>query len=109
MSSAAVSASPGPIGQWRVEDGSAVIAIRPCGENLCGYVASGRRSGDAVGQQVFFDMRPQGDRWTVTIVDVSDGQRYSGHISLVSESTLKVEGCAMGGMFCGSQNWSRAR
>ncbi len=54
-------------------------------------------------------MRPQGDRWTGTIVDVSDGQRYSGHISLVSESTLKVEGCAMGGMFCGSQNWSRAR
>lgn len=98
-----------PIGEWRVVDGSAVIAIRPCGEDLCGYVASSRGSGDTIGQQVFFNMRPEGAQWSGTIVNVVDGQRYAGHISMVSASTLRVEGCAMGGFLCGDQNWSRVR
>jgi uncharacterized protein (DUF2147 family) len=106
ISSAAALASPAPVGQWRVADGKAIIDIRPCGENLCGFVASG---GDAVGKQIFFNMKQEGDEWSGTIVDVSDGQRYSGHIFLVSDSTLKVEGCAMGGLFCGGQKWSRVQ
>lgn len=104
LASAAALASSGPVGHWRVADGSAVIDIRPCGENLCGFVASARGS---VGKQIFYNMRPEGDEWSGTIVDVTDGQRYSGHISLVGESTLRVEGCAMGGLFCGDQKWSR--
>lgn len=104
FSSAAALASPGPVGHWRVADGKAIIEIRPCGENLCGFVASG---GEAVGKQIFFNMKQEGDEWSGTIVDVTDGQHYSGHISLVSDSTLKVEGCAMGGLFCGDQKWSR--
>jgi uncharacterized protein (DUF2147 family) len=104
VSSAVALASPRPVGHWRVADGSAVIDIRPCGENLCGFVASG---GEASGKQVFFNMKPEGDEWSGTIVNVQDGERYSGHISLVSQSILRVEGCAMGGMFCGDQKWSR--
>ncbi|HTJ03365.1 MAG TPA: DUF2147 domain-containing protein [Methylovirgula sp.] len=104
ISSSVALASQAPVGHWRVASGKAIIDIRPCGENLCGFVASG---GDAVGKQIFFNMKQEGDEWSGTIVDVSDGQRYSGHISLVSDSTLKVEGCALGGLFCGDQKWSR--
>lgn len=104
MSSIAALASQGPVGHWRVANGKAIIEIRPCGENLCGFVASG---GEAVGKQIFYNMKQEGDEWSGTIVDVTDGQHYSGHISLVSDSTLKVEGCAMGGLFCGDQQWSR--
>jgi uncharacterized protein (DUF2147 family) len=104
ITSSAALASQGPVGHWRVASGKAIIEIRPCGENLCGFVASG---GDAVGKQIFFNMKQEGDEWSGTIVDVSDGQHYSGHISLVSDSTLKVEGCALGGLFCGDQKWSR--
>ncbi len=104
LSSTAALASQGPVGHWRVANGKAIIDIRPCGGNLCGFVASG---GEAVGKQIFYNMRQEGDEWSGTIVDVTDGQRYSGHISLVSGSTLKVEGCALGGLFCGDQKWSR--
>jgi|SwirhisoilCB2_FD_contig_31_17171324_length_429_multi_3_in_0_out_0_1 uncharacterized protein (DUF2147 family) len=107
--SASALAFPSPVGEWRTADGTATVNIRPCGENLCGFVASGTDSSSFVGRQVFFDMKPDGRRWDGTIVDVTDGEHYAGHISLVSEGTLKVEGCVLGGMFCGGQQWSRVR
>ncbi len=30
-------AMPGPVGEWRIADGSATVDIRPCGDELCGY------------------------------------------------------------------------
>ena len=101
------SATPAPVGAWRVANGNAVIDIRPCGENLCGYVASDTSSDSFVGQQVFIDMRPEGDDWSGTIVDLKNGQRYAGKISLLDDKKLNVEGCIMGGFFCGGQQWSR--
>lgn len=100
-------AASGPVGAWRIEDGTAIVDIRPCGTDLCGYVASAKDSESSAGEQVFYNMKPDGQVWSGTIVDIQDGQRYNGKISLVSDRTLKVEGCVMGGMFCGGQEWSR--
>ncbi|HEY5226204.1 MAG TPA: DUF2147 domain-containing protein [Methylovirgula sp.] len=102
-------ALPGPVGEWLIADGSAIVNIRPCGDNLCGFVASRKDSESSVGQQVFFDMKPEGGQWSGTIVNVKDGEHYAGHISLVSDTTLKVEGCVLGGIFCGGQQWSRVK
>lgn len=110
VSASQSSAWAGPIGEWRTANGAATIAIRPCGSSLCGFVASTRSRDDpTIGRQVFYDMKLHGDAWSGTIVDVVDGQRYSGNISLIGESTLRVEGCAMGGIFCGDQQWVRVR
>jgi uncharacterized protein (DUF2147 family) len=54
-------------------------------------------------------MRPDGEKWTGMITDLTSGQRYAGHIALVDEARLKVEGCIMGGFFCGGQQWSRVK
>ncbi len=54
-------------------------------------------------------MRPDGGEWTGTITDVTSGQSYSGHIALIDEARLKVEGCVMGGFFCGGQEWARVK
>lgn len=101
-------ASLGPVGEWRIADGNAIVDIRPCGIDLCGYVASDANKDSNVGQQVF-TMRPDGENWSGTIVDLTSGQRYSGHIALIDEAQLKVEGCIMGGFFCGGQEWSRVK
>lgn len=104
------SASAGPVGEWRTADGSTTVAIRPCGDNLCGFVASTTSPQDpTIGREIFYDMKPQGEEWSGTIVDIVHNQRYSGHISLVGEGTLKVEGCVMGGTFCGGERWARVR
>ncbi|MGA3303112.1 MAG: DUF2147 domain-containing protein [Methylovirgula sp.] len=101
-------ASPGPVGEWRIADGNAIVAIKLCGSDLCGYVASDTKQESTVGQQVF-TMRPDGGEWTGTITDVTSGQSYAGRIALIDEARLKVEGCVMGGFFCGGQEWARVK
>ena len=52
-------------------------------------------------------MKPQGSKWTGRIYDPDSGRNYDSTIALKSSSTLKVQGCAFGGMFCGGQTWKR--
>jgi uncharacterized protein (DUF2147 family) len=95
-----VGAAAGPVGVWRVADGSAQVHVMPCHGALCGSVA---------GKRVLIRMKPNGDNlWTGTIVDVRDGTQYAGNISMQGES-LRVEGCVLGGTICGGQTWTRVR
>jgi uncharacterized protein (DUF2147 family) len=94
------SALAGPVGVWRVADGTAEVQIAPCHGALCGI---------ARGQQVLVDMKPNGaNLWAGTIVDVRNGTQYAGKISMQGEA-LHVEGCVMGGAICGGQKWTRVR
>ena len=102
-------AAAGPVGEWRIADGSANVAIRPCGAHLCGYVSWSKETASLVGTQVLINMKRNGEMWAGTVVGANDGQKYMARISLQGESVLKVEGCVMGGMICGGQNWSRLR
>jgi uncharacterized protein (DUF2147 family) len=95
-----MTAAAGPVGVWRVADGSAEVHVMPCRGALCGSVQ---------GKRVLIRMKPNGaNLWTGTIVDVRDGTQYAGKISMQGES-LRVEGCVLGGAICGGQTWTRAR
>ncbi len=102
-------AAPGLIGEWKIADGTANIAIRPCGGNLCGFVSWSKDSASAVGQQVLVDMKPDGHLWFGKVINVVDGEEYTARMSLLGQRVLKVEGCATSGMFCGGQQWSRVK
>ena len=34
---------------------------------------------------------------------------YSANIALVSDDVLKIQGCVLGGIFCGGENWTRVQ
>jgi uncharacterized protein (DUF2147 family) len=99
----------GPVGEWRISDGTANVAIRNCGANLCGYVSWSKDSDAMIGKPVLIAMRPHGNVWAGSIVNARDGQKYVGRMSLRGEETLKIEGCVLGGMICGGQHWSRLK
>lgn len=99
----------GPVGEWRIADGSATVAIHDCGGNLCGYVSWARDSDAVVGKPVLIGMKPHGAVWAGSIVNARDGQKYVARISLRGEHTLKIEGCVVGGLICGGQEWSRLK
>ncbi len=99
----------GPVGEWRIADGSANVSIRQCGGNLCGFVSWSQESQNMVGQEVLISMRPNGALWSGTVVNVRDGQKYVARMSMQDDQTLKVEGCVMGGMICGGQHWERVQ
>jgi hypothetical protein len=89
-----------PIGIWATEENKGNVRIEECGANLCGYSVN-------TGARILINMKPQGSKWTGRINDPDSGRNYDSTIALKSSNTLKVQGCAFGGMFCGGQTWKR--
>jgi len=97
---AAVSDPNSPVGTWMTEENKGNVRIEECGANLCGYAVN-------TGARILINMKPQGSKWTGRINDPESGRNYDSTIALKSTDTLKVQGCAFGGMFCGGQTWKR--
>lgn len=114
-------ASNSPVGEWLVEGGEGQVRIEECGANLCGYISATKNANEkdrknpdpalrgrsVIGMPILIDMKPKGDRWNGRIYNVQDGKTYGADLLLKDASTLRVEGCAFGGLICGGQNWSR--
>ncbi len=97
---AAASDPNSPIGIWSTEENKGNVRIEECGGNLCGYSVN-------TGARILINMKPQGSKWTGRIHDPESGRNYDSTIALKSTDSLKVQGCAFGGMFCGGQTWKR--
>jgi uncharacterized protein (DUF2147 family) len=52
-------------------------------------------------------MRPQNSKWVGLIHDPKSGRNYDSTIAMKDPNTLRVQGCAFGGLFCGGQTWKR--
>jgi uncharacterized protein (DUF2147 family) len=101
----AVSANT-PLGVWLTEQKEGKVRIEQCGANLCGYSVDEKSNQN--GEQVLINMKPGKDaKWSGRIFDPNTGSTYESTIALKGSDTLRVQGCAFGGMFCGGQTWSR--
>jgi uncharacterized protein (DUF2147 family) len=114
---AAQPASHAPIeGLWKNPIGSAIIAVAPCGSALCGKVvwasARGQRevaktTSHVVGTTVLTDIKPKGNGWAGRLFIPDDNIHVSAKLQLLSATQLKLTGCAVAGLFCRSQIWTR--
>ena len=89
-----------PLGVWATEENKGNVRIEPCGANLCGYAVK-------TGEKILISMKPSGSKWTGQIHDPDSGRNYDSTIALKAANSLRVQGCAFGGMFCGGQTWKR--
>jgi len=95
-----------PLGLWLTEEKEGKVRIEQCGPNICGYSVDAKSNQN--GEQVLINMKPGKDaKWSGRIFDPKSGSTYDSTIALKSPDTLRVQGCAFGGMFCGGQTWSR--
>jgi uncharacterized protein (DUF2147 family) len=112
-------------GDWFVEDKAAVIRVTPCGNAMCGHIAwhkgppgtdknnpdPSKRNRPILGLPIILGMKPAAgrpNRWEGEIYNGQEGKTYSGSITLISDNTLRIEGCVLG-FLCGGQNWARAK
>jgi uncharacterized protein (DUF2147 family) len=126
IAAGAVCAAPapqGPSGDWSVANGKALIRVVNCGGQYWGVVASERNPGGTdvnnpstalrnrptLGMPILLGMASssQPNSWRGEIYNSQDGRTYSGRITLVNPSTLRVEGCVLG-FLCGGEDWHRA-
>ena len=95
----AVAAST-PVGIWKTEDDKGNVRIEQCGADLCGYAVGS-------GEKILINMRPEDSKWVGRIHDPDSGRNYDSTIAMKGANTLRVQGCAFGGLFCGGQTWKR--
>jgi uncharacterized protein (DUF2147 family) len=126
MPLAASAAAPPVEGLWRTEDGSAVVEIAPCGQQLCGRIArvlaSGadvprtdvnnsdpqRRDRPLVGLQILSGFHASGRAWEGgRAYDPKSGRSYDASLRLNPDGSLRVTGCVL--IVCQSVRWTRAR
>jgi uncharacterized protein (DUF2147 family) len=102
----AVAAANSPLGLWLTEEKEGKVRIEQCGPNLCGYSVD--KKSNQNGEQVLINMKPGKDsKWSGRILDPNTGSTYDSTIALKGSDSLRVQGCAFGGVFCGGQNWTR--
>jgi uncharacterized protein (DUF2147 family) len=103
-------------GRWVNPARSVIIDIAPCGTALCGTVAwanaqarqdAGKGAPALVGTQLLTGLQPSGDRWKGKLFVPDRKVRVTARLRLIGGRQLKVSGCAMGGLVCDSQVWSR--
>ncbi|WP_293676176.1 DUF2147 domain-containing protein [uncultured Phenylobacterium sp.] len=106
------------VGVWRNPKDSVHIALRPCGEEICGFVvwasdkakAKARKGGtpNLVGQQLMrgFVVDKHGvGRGKVFVPDLN--KVFTGSATMTSERTLLAKGCLFAGVLCKTQVWTR--
>ncbi len=117
-----------PTGEWLVENGSGKVRIENCGGALWGVVSwedkPGRdtnnpdpalRGRPTLGIPILINMKPTSverwgrteQRWQGQVYNVENGKMYSASIWLTAPGRLRIEGCVLGGLFCGGQDWTR--
>ena len=106
VAAAPVAVANSPLGIWLTEEKEGKVRIEQCGSNLCGYSIDAKSNLN--GEQVLINMRPGKDlKWSGRILDPNTGSTYDSTIAMRGSDTLRVQGCAFGGMFCGGQTWTR--
>lgn len=105
-------------GIWRNKKNSVHVQLRPCAGEICGYVvwASPKAIEDAreggspnlVGMQLLRGFKVGADgvgRGKVFVPDLK--LTFGGAAERLNNSTLRVRGCLVGGVFCKTQIWTR--
>jgi uncharacterized protein (DUF2147 family) len=119
-------AAPNVAGNWLTEDKSAIIALAPCGQQMCGSIARilvnrpGRPWTDAhnpdpalrgrpvLGMRIISGLNPGQNKWEGgRIYDPKSGKSYKSYVQLNPDGSLKVAGCIL--FVCQGQRWTRAR
>ena len=119
-----------PNGTWLTQTGTSRIRLADCGGALCGTIIwlkepndpdtgkpktdknnsdASRRARPLIGTQIVLGMKPAGaDKWTGQVYNAEDGKTYSGNLTYPGGDSLQLQGCALGGLVCKSQTWTRA-
>lgn len=111
-------------GQWRTEDGDAIIEIAPCdGEAPCGTVVwidpetvavnadlnnpdPALRERPLVGIRTLWGLRRDDDAWTSgSVYDPEAGRTYRASVRRLNPAELEMKGCW--GFICRTQTWTR--
>ena len=117
-------AAPAPItGNWKTDDGRAIVTVAPCAGGLCATITrflftepqggvrdaknpdAKLRNRRVLGSNVLSNLKPDGKAWTGSGYSARDGRTFNATVSS-DGGKLKLKGCVM--VFCKTVVWTRA-
>ena len=126
FSATAANAAADVSGDWRMEDGSAIITFARCGNQMCASIARvlinrpgipktdvrnpdpALRTRPLQGLRIISGLHAKGNRWEGgRVYDPKSGRSYKSYVELNSDGSLKVAGCLA--FICKAQRWTRVR
>jgi len=118
-----------PIGTWLTENGRSRVKVVDCGGALCGSIIwlkepndaetgkpktdknnvdAAKRSRPIIGVPIVLSMKPNGaSKWSGQVYSPEEGKVFSGNLTEQGPNAVRLEGCALGGLVCKGQNWTR--
>jgi uncharacterized protein (DUF2147 family) len=105
-------------GQWKNPKGSVVVRLGPCGNAICGVVVdasehakdTARKGGTPhlIGTRILSGLKPTGNgSFKGQAFDPKRNIHAPATVRLLGPDALSVEGCALLGLVCKEQRWTR--
>jgi uncharacterized protein (DUF2147 family) len=99
-------------GIWLRPSTGAQVEFYACGGNLCGKVVAQKDPAkkDTIGKVIMSGAKKTGENtWKGSLLNLDNGQTYSGVVTLENAKALKLEGCVLGGVICTGETWTRVK
>jgi uncharacterized protein (DUF2147 family) len=99
-----------PYGTWTRPSTGAQVQFSKCGANLCAKIVGQKdpTKKDTIGKTIMSGAVKSGDNtWKGDLLNTDDGKTYSGVVTLESANALNLKGCAMAGLVCKGETWTR--
>ena len=126
VSSAPAVAQTSIAGNWLTESRNAIVSITRCGSEICGRISrvlvqtpddnqrdvnnpnANLRNRPIEGLRILSGFRmDRGQYRHGEIYDPESGRSYGARLRVNRDGSLRVTGCALGGLICQSQRWTR--
>ena len=119
---AAAQTAEDAFGVWEHPDNGSHIRVSQCGDGLCATIVKVRdpsrtdehnpdpakRSRPVEGITIMSGAAKTGPAtWEGQLYNTQDGKTYSGTVTVVSKTQLKLQGCVLGGLICQGPTWTR--
>lgn len=92
-----------PFGTWTRPSTGAQISFYECSGKLCAKVVGVKDQSkkSMVGKVIMTGAAKSGDNaWKGDLLNLEDGNTYSGTVTLLSPNALNLKGCALAGLVC---------
>jgi len=94
-----------PYGTWTRPSNGTKVDFYNCGGKLCAKVVSSKTK-ENIGKVIMTGATKSGDNtWKGDLLNLENGQTYSGVVTLEGPKALSLKGCVLGGVICSGETW----
>jgi uncharacterized protein (DUF2147 family) len=100
-------AQSSPFGTWTRPSTGTKVNFYDCGGKLCGKIVASKTKADE-GKVIMSGAAKTSDTtWKGDLLNTEDGKTYSGVVTMEGPKALNLKGCALGGLICKGETWTR--